>query len=200
MSYLKRDFEWYYSGSYLGIRVGGEILPLYVEELHWDGDFDEYGDTVSSGCEDEDRKLLSFYGRIYDGTESTYKSYNIDDPDVVYDLPALGVFNIRGRDTWLRYMPQRSVKKGLSSNRVFPNISLNIELAYEIYKRGFTNTKHQFSFIGDLVYYKGQLVVGSISGNTISLKEDAGYLLPLLKKQVEETNGNSTTGVLTISA
>ncbi|AUG88433.1 hypothetical protein PQC39_gp069 [Vibrio phage Vp_R1] len=199
MSYLKRDYEWYYSGSYLGLRVGGEVHPFYIEEVLWEGDTDEYGDIVTDGDEDETLSMMSFYGRVSDGENTEYKTVNVTDSSVVYELPHLGVFNVRGRDTWLRYMPQRSVKKGLSDNRIYPRVSLNMDLAYQIYSRGFTRTKHQFSFVGNVVYYKGQLVVGSISENTITLSENAMYLLPMLKKQVEEINGNSTTGVLTVS-
>lgn len=199
MSYLKRDYDWYYCGTWLGLWVGENTYPFYIDNVIFSGEVDEWGDAVNSE-EEEDLGSLSFEGYYYDGNSTHHTEICVEDYKLIYELPNLGVFDINGRDTWLRYMPQRSVKKGLSCNRVFPNVRLSNDLVYQIFSRGYRPNKYNFSFVEDTVLYKGSMVVGKINGNDLVLTEGADYLAPMLEKQVEETNGNGTASLRVITS
>jgi hypothetical protein len=161
MSRLSDDFNMYYHNTYIGYKAPGQdqILPFYIDDVRQEGstnfqeydedewdDYDDYSyardnfyDNLDSHEDYSDSAYdgLSFQGHILTNDRGSTQHVTVtgfDNPLLVFKNPLLGYVRTAmttARKIWGTYVSTRSVKKGLSSNRV--NIPLNNFIVYHIF-------------------------------------------------------------------
>lgn len=203
---LAEDFGMYYSGTYIGIRHEGKIVPFYVEAIDHDSSVINYrgmseSDRQAVEYSDEGMNALRFHGIIAPtGNESAMTVISHADDLLVFDLPDPKYIHHRGRYLWVTYRAQRSTKKGLSSRRVSGVANFTGAVAAAL----FDDTPDPNIIGGCMVrqgsdlHYKGVPVADlTVSGGIItnvSLFAEAKHLAKFIEREIPSCQVDIQTG------
>jgi hypothetical protein len=156
---IASDFAMYYSNTYIGYQEvpGGPILPFYIDNVEWGGegppwegsdDFDgddyqarddwfssdEYNDYTRYAYDN-----LVFMGSLVINQQGTTRHLEVTgfhNPHLEFRNPLLGFVQTHTSSTnktWITYLVNRSVKKGLANNRI--SVSLSSQIAWQAYEK-----------------------------------------------------------------
>lgn len=153
---IAHDFAMYYANTYIGYRAApdGPVIPFYVENVEWSGDGPPWDDEDEPDYEARDGWYdseeyndyskyaydnITFYGylvtNIFGNTEN-FSITGFHSPELEFRNPLLGFVKTShsNRDKiWMTYQVNRSVKKGLSNNRV--TVGLNGTVAWQAFEQ-----------------------------------------------------------------
>lgn len=183
---LLEDFNWYYSSTYVVVERDGKKLPFYVHDVSHEGG------RSSLGYDDDNLSSLVFRGVIHElGRGSREFEISYDDSSLVLENPDVGWFVKSDVLKWNAIKPNRTVKKGVCNRRLTISFDCHKSAYYLFNPEDIPESKGRIlnkdlAVVDNSLLYKGD-VVGSFSGNTVTLDRDAGYLQHLLSGLVEET-------------
>ncbi len=189
MSQLQRDFEMYYSGSYIGVmnEETGKVNPFYIETVGYDSN---YGDGSVRNPE-------AVNGLVFSGSEVIDSRGNVrrrtvtglENPLLVTELPDLGYINLSGQLHWVTYRPNRTVKKGIVNRRLTIN-HIDSRIMWGIYNQednGRISKDYAKRTLGDGVFleYKNQIVGKFLSDTEIEIEPEMEFQLSRIQEENE---------------
>lgn len=182
---LLRDYNHYYQQSWVGVKEGNLLLPVFVEQVLDSSDYD------SDDYSEEHRARLEIHGHRYVKNNrgrvvSSRFSISVLDDSLVLESPDVGYIS-NGRDVrWAVIRPVRQRMKGMVSNKL-AGMSLgrsqeNATLVYNLFNPEFDGMINRYLFVAPstgYIYYKGAQV-GVIADGSISIISRFSYLLPMI--------------------
>jgi len=182
---LLRDYNHYYQQSWVGVKEGNLLLPIYVEQVIDSSDYDR--DDYS----EEHRARLEIHGYRYTknsrGRVSGSRfSISVLDESLVLESPDVGYIS-NGHDVrWAVIRPVRQRMKGMVSNKVvgtsLGRSNENASIIYNLFNPEFEGMINRYMFVApsdNHIYYKGAKV-GVITETGVNIISRFSYLLPML--------------------
>lgn len=179
---LVRDYQNYYCNTWVALREGEILVPIFVENI------DDSSDYSTDDFSEEHRRLLLITGRRYDMDNGRLRASRIRisvlNEDLVLESPDLG-YVLVGRDVrWSMIRPIRQRLKGMASNKVQgTNIGRgtdNAKLIYDLFNPSFNGLVNRYLFVCPLdnsIHYKG-VIIGRVDDTVIRLYQRFMYVFP----------------------
>ena len=174
---LSRDFNMYYSGTYVCKEVGKELQVMYVEEI------------VPRSQRDYSPELVGLIGRVYKDGGRTEEREEWTGADIFPFTPMSGYYKLGSRVHYLTYNAEnRTQKKGFVPGRVLldgtrPDFNLGFANIYTLF--------NQVTFPGlygrDLCVSKGKLMwkgntIGTFHDGEVTINKDYSHVKELVCK------------------
>lgn len=167
---LREDFRNYFCSTFVGVRIGNQILPYRIDDVTDNSDFGR-GDFT-----DAHKAHLKFQGTLFvPATGRTEeKRFNVTDERLVLETPPIGYYrDQRGRVRWVRYRASRNRLKGIHGQKL---IGLNCPVSHAVLFKlfnpefeGLVNMHLYISPISGVIFYKGVAVGKMIDGRATLL-------------------------------
>lgn len=204
---LARDYEMYYSGTYIVVNRNGVKMPFLVNRVRFSNYADQweilsedgeryirnpdFQENLSSDYSESAYDLLEFEGNLFTSQESggRRQTFNFRDAELSFDIPELGYYCNNGVLHWTTIAPSRSVKKGLATRRltVPPMRHQDVFNIFnpDVHGRALGRISEDFAIVRNCIEYKG-MYIGTVQNNTVTLIPDARYLQTILQRKLEQ--------------